>query len=185
MSGWTRISAGLALAAVVFTSPAPAEEAVRPWYADRLMEIGFRVVKDPKAAPDFTVESLANAKTRLSDYRGKVVLLNLWATWCPPCKAELPSIQTLWERTKNKPFVVFAASQGESQQTVKSFIASKGYTFPVFFDPSGRSGDLYGARSIPTTCVIDKNGTLIAYAVGALEYDTPQALAIFAALADR
>lgn len=185
MRGWKTYALVIALMTAASFSVAVAEEPARPWYADKLMAIGFRVFAKPEAAPDFLVESLSNARTRLSDYRGKVVLLNIWATWCPPCKAELPSIQTLWDKNKDRPFVVMAVSQGESRETVASFVSKNGYTFPVFFDPSGRSGDLYGARSIPTTCVIDKEGRLIAYTVGGREYDAPEIIAAFAELADK
>jgi peroxiredoxin len=177
----------LVIAAALVGSPRPgaSAEPERPWYADRLMKLGFRVLQKPEVAPDFEVEALSGGTIRLSDFKGKVVLLNLWATWCPPCREELPSLRTLWEKTKSKPFALLAVSQGESRQTVQSFIDKNRYDLPVYIDPKGRSGSLYGARSIPTTCVIDKQGRLIAFVVGGLSYDTPEALALFADLADR
>ena len=183
----TLVSLAAAIALATSTAPSLAASAGTegPWYADRLTEIGFRVLASPASVPDFEVEALAGGAIKLSDFKGKIVLLNFWATWCPPCKEELPSIQALWQRTKDKPFALVAVSQGESRQKVLSFIEKNKYVLPVYIDPAGKSGALYGARSIPTTCVIGKDGRLIAYTVGGLRYDRPEVLSLFAELADR
>jgi peroxiredoxin len=181
-----RGSIALAALALMLSLPFVARaEDPKPWYADRLRELGFRVYAHPAAAPDFQVEALSGGKVKLSDFKGKLVLLNFWATWCPPCREELPSIQALWNKTKDKGLALLAVSVGESKQTVKSFVDRNKYLFPAYLDPSGQAGALYGARSIPTTCVIDKEGRLIAFIVGSRAYDSPEALSLFAELAEK
>jgi thiol-disulfide isomerase/thioredoxin len=157
----------------------------RPWYAQRLEALGFTVFKAPLPVQDFALAGLQGGSTRLSALKGKFVLLNFWATWCPPCRAEMPSIEALWRKTKDKPFAIVAVSSGEKAEDVRAFIAKNGYSYPVYLDASGSMSSYFGARSIPTTYLIDKDGKAIAGAVGGLEYGSPEALALFAELAQR
>jgi peroxiredoxin len=108
-----------------------------------------------------------NGKTsKLSDYNGKVIMLNLWATWCPPCREEMPSMQNLYNDFKNKNFTIVAVSQGENLNTVKKFLDKKNYTFPIFIDNKNEVAKSYNTGSIPTTYLINKNGNLIAQFIG-------------------
>jgi peroxiredoxin len=157
----------------------------KPWYADRLQALGFEVVREPYALPDFAVAGLDGKLARLSSQKGKLVLLNFWATWCPPCRAEMPSIQKLWAATRAKGLSIMAISLGEKEPTVKAFIGGAKYSFPVFLDPQGGVGSQYGVSAIPTTYVVDKSGRAIARVVGSIEYDGPEALSLFAELAAR
>ena len=158
---------------------------VKPWYASGLEKLGFTVFPKPQAVGNFAVQSLNGSSARLSDQRGKIVVLNFWATWCPPCKAEMPAIEKLWSKTKDKAFTIMGISIGEEPDTVKSFIARQGYSYPIFVDPSGDLGSEFGARSIPTTYILDKSGAAIAGKVGGAPYDSAEALALFAELASR
>ena len=160
-------------------------QASRPWYASELEALGFEVFSSPRPVPAFQVEALGRENARLADLKGKVVLLNLWATWCPPCRAEMPSIQGLWAKLKDKSFTVMAVSVGEDRQKVRDFIDKTRYAFPVYLDPKGAVGQLFGASSIPTTYIIDKSGRAIAYAVGSREYGSAKAMAVFEELATR
>jgi peroxiredoxin len=171
---------GLALAAAL---PLQAESS--PWYAPRLQALGFQVFKTPQPLPDFEAASLQGSKAKLSSLKGKIVLLNFWATWCPPCRAEMPSLETLWKASKDKPFTILGLSTGETPPTVAAFIAKYGYSYPIYLDPRGSIGSLYGVQGIPTTFVVGKNGLALAKAVGSLEYASPEALSIFAELAAR
>lgn len=110
-------------------------------------------------APDFELEDLNGARVRLSDFRGQVVVLNFWATWCPPCRVELPTLQRLEERRGDE-IVLLAISQGEDKADVERFVREGGYTFRVLLDPRLIVGNTYGARSIPTTFVIDQDGVI-------------------------
>ena len=179
------MAAALFCAGLAAASAAPKASPDRPWYAARLEALGFTVFKAPLAVEDFALSGLQGGPARLSSLRGKFVLLNFWATWCPPCRAEMPSLESLWRKTKDKPFAIVAVSSGEKAGDVRSFIAKKGYSYPVYLDASGSIGAYFGVRSIPTTYLIDKEGRAIAGAVGGLEYDSPEALALFAELAQK
>ena len=158
---------------------------LKAWYTKDLKSLGFTVFSKPMDLEDFSVKALDGSSTSLSAQRGKVVLLNFWATWCPPCQAEMPAIEALWKKTKDKAFTVMGISIGEAPETVKAYIAKKGYSYPVFVDPNGAVGTQFGARSIPTTYVVDKTGKAIAAKVGGASYDGKEAGALFSELASR
>ena len=154
----------------------------------RLGKLGFHVFSKPQDLPVFEVQALGKAgsavKTITSDsFAGTITLLNFWATWCPPCKSEMPSIQKLDTAMHGTAFRIVAISVGETEKTVSSFMANAGYTYPVFLDPKGSVGASFAAQGIPTTYVLDKNGKAIAGIVGAREYDNPELIAIFKELA--
>ena len=153
--------------------------APRPWYADRLEKLGFYVFPAPVDVGNFTVESAKGGSMSLSQAKGKIVLLNFWATWCPPCRAEMPSIQALWEKRKDKAFTIIAVSVGEQKDTVTKFIAQNKYSYPIFLDPTGQLGSAFNASSIPTTYILDKEGKVIAGTQGGREYDSAEVLAAF------
>ena len=186
-----RLSAITALVSLVlaFALPVAAETAVttapRPWYADKLERLGFYVFPAPVDVGDFKVEGLKGGMASLSQSKGKIVLLNFWATWCPPCRSEMPSIEALWKNTKSKPFTIIAVSVGEDKATVAKFIADQKYSYPIFLDQSSQLGTAFNASSIPTTYIIDKGGKVIAGIQGSREYDGPEVLAIFAELASK
>lgn len=161
-----------------------AAQAANPAYASRLEALGFQVFKAPIAVKDFGIKALGGGEVRLSSFKGKIVVLNFWATWCPPCKEEMPSLQTFWQKTKDKALAVVAVSEGEDPATVSSFVKAKGYSYPFYVDPSGSLGSQFGVQGIPTTFVFDKNGLAIARIVGGRSYDEPKLLALFADLAD-
>jgi thiol-disulfide isomerase/thioredoxin len=180
------MKAMLAMAALSYSiASAPAQGAAQAWYADGLKKLGFTVFAKPLDLEDFAAKTLAGSSASLGAQRGKVVLLNFWATWCPPCQAEMPAIEALWKKNKDKAFTVMGVSVGEAPGTVKDYIARKGYTYPVYLDQSGAIGSAFGARSIPTTYVVDKAGKAIAGIVGGAPYDGAEALALFAELAAR
>ena len=113
-----------------------------------------------KAAPDFSLPSLAGETVALSNYKGQVVLINLWATWCPPCKAEMPTLNAYYQANKDKGFVVLAVNDQEDAITVNNFIEANGFGFPVLLDTQSRVLDTYNVRALPTTFVIDRNGVI-------------------------
>lgn len=176
---------GLTLLLAGFSLFAQTGVNAKPWYAAKLESLGFQVFAKPVVVPDFTAQSLSGGSVSLSQEKGKIILLNFWATWCPPCQHEMPAIEKLWKKTKGSRFTVMGISVGEEPGTVKDFIARKGYTYPIFVDPQGMLGTEFGARSIPTTYIIDKNGQAIAGIIGGAPYDSPEAASIFAELATR
>ncbi len=107
----------------------------RPWYAARLEALGFYVFDQPFEEPNFNVASVdGKMKSRLST-KGNITLLNFWATWCPPCKEEIPAIQRLHEIMKGEKFEIMAVDLGESPKSVKSFLDENKISYPVYVDP--------------------------------------------------
>ena len=134
-------------------------------------------------AKDFKVASLDGSRLRLADLKGKVVFLNLWATWCPPCKEEMPAMERLWLRYKDQGLVVIALSMDSGgAKVVKPYIEQSKYTYLVALDPKMEVAQLYGARSVPSTFIIDRSGMLRAIALGPREWDGKAAFAYIEAL---
>ena len=131
----------------------------------------------PQYAPDFTVFDLDGNAYRLSDFRGTPVVLNFWASWCGPCKMEMPDFdKKAKELTGQVQFLMVNLTDG-TQETVASasaFIAQEGYTFPVLYDTQQSAAMAYGVYSIPTTYFIDANGYGVAYASGAISAEILQ-----------
>jgi len=127
-------------------------------------------------APDFTLEDIDAKKFSLKDYRGKVIMLNFWATWCPPCRREMPSMERLHQKFANKDFVVLAVNQMEDGDQVFTFTGDLGVdlTLPILFDKDSSVSHAYGVMGLPTTYVIDKKGNVRFRAIGGREFDHPE-----------
>ena len=119
-----------------------------------------------KLAPDFQLPNLEGQSISLSDFRGKPVLVNFWATWCPSCRYEMPFIQEVFEEWSANGLVVLAIDKGESPSTVKDFIQSGNFSFPVLLDINQDVALEYNIRGIPATFFIDKNSIIQAIKVG-------------------
>lgn len=118
-------------------------------------------------APDFTVEMFDGSRTTLSSLRGKVVLLNFWATWCPPCRQELTRVQSdLIARFAGRDFVFLPVSRGEERADVEAFRQKTGYTFAMGLDPDQKVYDLYAGNYIPRNFLIDRDGKVLLASVG-------------------
>lgn len=131
----------------------------------------------PVPAPDFTVYDEAGNEVRLSDYLGKPVVVNFWASWCGPCRMEMPEFQEKHlELGGEVQFLMINMTGGrETVETARDFIAGQGYTFPVLYDTEGDAAVTYGAYALPTTYFIDAAGYAIAQARGAINSETLQA----------
>lgn len=133
-------------------------------------------------APDFTVEMLDGSRVTLSALRGKVVLVNFWATWCPPCRQEMSHLQKdVIDRFAGKDLVVLPISRGEERKTVETFIQKMGYTFPIGLDGDQSIYKKYASNYIPRSVVVGKDGKVVYVAVG---YDEEIAKAIDNAIAE-
>lgn len=119
-------------------------------------------------AIDFTLKDLDGKKVSLSDYKGKSVYLNFFATWCPPCRGEMPDIEKVYQKYKDKDFVVLAVDLGEDRDTVKNFIEKNKYSFKVLLDSDQTVGEQYSTTAIPVSIFIDKKGNIVAKKVGAM-----------------
>ena len=128
-------------------------------------------------APDFTVYDLEGNAHKLSDFRGKPVLLNFWASWCGPCQMEMPDFQKFYESHGDKVnFVIVNLTDGQQEtvETASAFIAEKGYTFPVYYDTDIDAAAKYGVNAVPVSYFIDAEGYFVAWAQGALSADMLQ-----------
>lgn len=112
-------------------------------------------------APDFQLINLDGATVKLSDYRGQGVFLNFWATYCPPCKKEMPFMQNQYERFKEKGVTILAVDVAEPQPVVEDFAVKYGLTFPVLLDLNQETMNLYDVAAIPVSFLIDENGTVV------------------------
>ena len=125
------------------------------------------LVRAGETAPDFTVELTDGSQLSLNELRGKVVLLNFWATWCPPCRQELTRVQKdIIDRFAGKEFVFLPVSRGEKRETVEAFREKTGYTFPMGLDSARTVYDRYASNYIPRNFLIDKEGKVILATVG-------------------
>jgi cytochrome c biogenesis protein CcmG, thiol:disulfide interchange protein DsbE len=110
------------------------------------------------SAPELELRTLEGDPVSLIDHRGNVVLVNLWATWCPPCRREMPTLQAFYEEYKSRGFVLIAINQEESRDIVEEFVDEFGLTFPVWLDEDYLAQRKFGTASLPSSYVIDRNG---------------------------
>lgn len=133
-----------------------------------------QLIKDSPSMPDFTLQNLEGKKISTENLRGKFLWINFWATWCPPCRAEMPSMQKVWEEFGGENFIILAVDLRENREKVRSFIKNNGYTFPILLDTSGDVGKKYGVRSIPTNFFVDPDGKVVGGAIGSREWDNKE-----------
>ena len=145
-------------------------------------DANIRILNQRADPINFTLPLLNGGSAALSAYRGNVVILNFWATWCPPCRAEMPSMEILYQRFKNQGLEILAVDLGEDSDTIQRFIRSNSYTFPVLMDESGKISSLYGIEAIPTTYILDRAGKIIAAIIGSIRWDNAKVIAAFDAL---
>jgi thiol-disulfide isomerase/thioredoxin len=143
---------------------APASPSV---IAEQLKKAGLDVPARELMSEDFSLESPEGTRVSFSSFKGKVVLLSFWATWCGPCKQEMPAMQTLYQKLRGKGFEVVAVDMMEDKATVAKFVKTSGYTFPVLIDSTGEvGGGPYGARALPTNYIVDKGGRIVGRKIG-------------------
>ena len=167
---YNRLSADMEMGGI---ATVPQETAVTETVEDAASETEAKASE----APDFTVYDLEGNAHKLSDFRGKPVLLNFWASWCGPCQMEMPDFQKFYESHGDKVnFVIVNLTDGQ-QETVESasaFIAEQGYTFPVYYDSDIDAAMKYGVNAVPVSYFIDADGYFVAWAQGALSADMLQ-----------
>jgi len=151
--------------------------AVRP-DAETLQSLGFRPLPDGSAVPDIELTSLHGDTPSLSDYRGSVLLLNFWATWCPPCRAEIPSMNILDAELQGGDFELIAVNVQEPRELVEGFIDEFDVRFPVFLDEDAAIARTIGVTGLPTSIIVDRDGNAVAVVSGALEWNDEAVVAM-------
>jgi peroxiredoxin len=125
-------------------------------------------------APDFTLQDVNGKRHTLSDYRGKVVVINFWASWCPPCVSEMPSLQILADKLSRHQIPVIGVGVGERRDSVRRFLKSMPIRFPLLLDINSEVMETWSAPSLPTTLVIDQKGRIVLLALGTRDWSDEQ-----------
>lgn len=132
---------------------------------------GLTPLPDRPVAPELALEDLDGKIHRLSDYRGRVVVVNFWATWCPPCRAEMPSLQRAWEQTQAEGILWLAVDVGEGEEQIFAFSGAHEYRFPILLDRDASVLNRWPVKGLPTTLVVDPQGRIAYRAIGGREWD--------------
>ncbi|MEQ1592482.1 MAG: TlpA disulfide reductase family protein [Thiobacillaceae bacterium] len=131
---------------------------------------------EPVPAPSLLAQDNAHTEKTLSDYRGQVVLVNFWATWCPPCRAEMPSMERLRQKMAGRPLVILGVNSGESTDEVNAFLPGMKIEFPVLLDSSSANARRWKVFALPTSFLVDAEGRVRYSLSGAVEWDSDEAL---------
>ena len=149
---------------------APSQLATQP-AATEVPEVPGETQPEPQPVPDFTVYDADGNEVRLTDFFGKPIVLNFWASWCGPCKSEMPDFNEVYQELGEEiQFLMINMTDGdrETVEIASEFVAEQGYTFPVFYDTAQNAAITYGVYYLPTTFFIDAQGYLVAYATSAI-----------------
>lgn len=174
-SGWLRASlvvVGLGAILVLTTAAVPTMPDVR--------SLGLQTPKEEVEAPDFSLPDLAGKITGLKDFRGQVVFLNFFATWCAPCRDEMPAMERLHRTYKDRGLVVLSVDIRESGKDVRAFTQELKLSFPTLLDADGSVANTYGIRPVPATYLIGRDGKILWRAFGSREWDSRDAQKYFA-----
>ena len=158
----------------IFTLQIPCDS-----FRENLKYLDFEIITENINYFDFKLLDLNGNEVNLSDYQGKVIMLNFWATWCPPCRREMPSMEALYKKMEGSNFVMIAVNIQEKSSVVKEFIQKNKYTFPVILDENGEASNKYQIRAIPTTYIIDTKGKVAGVFTGARDWDSKNVVNIF------
>ncbi len=144
----------------------------------RLQLIGLCTPSSPAHPAEFSLPGLDGVPVDLRALKGKVVLLSFWASWCGPCKTEMPSMQRAYERLKGDGLEILAVDVMEDPGQAADFARQLKLSFPILTDSDETVGERYGVRALPTTYLLDRHGLVVARAVGGREWDRPETLAV-------
>jgi thiol-disulfide isomerase/thioredoxin len=168
------MSTTLACAVAMAVGAVPVAAAAGDLYA----AAGVQPVRDQAHAPAFVLNTLEGQPLDSASLRHKVIMVNFWATWCGPCKDELPSLQRLKQSFKAEEFELLAITTDQQREAIVGFVRSLGLAFPILLDEAKDVSAAFGVRGLPTTFLIGKDGRLLARAVGPRAWDSPASVAL-------
>ena len=175
--------------AVTVAGPTKATVAAQPRagrvlaLADAIRELDLIKPARTKRAEDFSLNTPGSGKFRLFDHHGQVVLINFWATWCPPCLEEMPAMERLYRQHRDGGFTLVAVSVDADSKLVAPFVTASKFSFPVALDPSMNMANTYGVRALPSSFIVARDGTLAALAIGPRHWDNDAAHSLIEGLA--
>ncbi len=156
-----------------FNLPANADE------SSLFSKIGANPIKDHRKTPNVCLEGLNGEKVQLAALKGKVIFLNFWATWCGPCREEMPSMEALYQHYKERDFLFLTISiDYEGRELVRKFIERHRYRIPILLDPAGKTLELFEISRIPATLIIDRNGRMIGRVIGPRNWSSPEVFSL-------
>ena len=142
-------------------------------------KIGAKPIKDHKKTPNFCLEELNGEKVQLAALKGKIIFLNFWATWCGPCREEMPSMEALYRHYKETDFLFLTISiNSGGREPVRKFIERHRYRIPILLDPAGKTLELFEISRIPATLIIDRNGRMIGRVIGPRDWSSPEVFSL-------
>ena len=151
--------------------------------AEELDQAPLQIFEPRRNVPDFTLQDLDGKSVTLKEFRGKVVFVNFWATWCPPCRDEMPSMQKVYSEYREKGLVMLAINFMETPNTIRPFVSEYKLTFPILLD-SGTVMVSYAVLGLPATYLIDRQGKAAARALGARDWNNQESLRMIRKLLD-
>jgi peroxiredoxin len=150
--------------------------------ADPMQALGLQAPGEAVAAPEFSLSDLAGKKVQLKAFRGRLVFLNFFATWCGPCREEMPGMERLFRTHQEKGFVVVAVNMEESAKTVRPFVEQLKLSFPIALDADGTVARDYGVRALPVSFLVGRDGKIVWRAIGGRDWESAEARTLFARL---
>ena len=179
------IGCGL-IAAFVFDANPLAKAKPENRNLDQLfVDMGVEIFPNSTSQVEIRLQDLSGADVNISDFRGKIVFLNFWATWCPTCVVEMPSMEKLHLKLKDKDFALVYISIQDSAAEVQRFFKQNKLTFTALLDSIGKTVPGFGIRAIPTTLILDKTGRIVGRVMGPREWDSRESIAMFENLIER
>ncbi len=152
--------------------------------ADPPLQVSLVPYKPRLTAPGLALKDLDGQTVTLAGLKGKVIVVNFWATWCPPCRREFPSMERLREKMAGKPVVILAVNEGETVETIEQFVSTLDLQprFPILLDLDGGAMAFWPVRGLPTTYIVDKRGRMAYQAIGGREFDHPEIIRLIGQL---
>ena len=179
---WLAARAGLLAFGLLFAVLATAASADEPALAALLKTLDLRGYTSRTAPPQFSGSTLDDRQLSMTEYRGTVIVLNFWATWCLECRSEMPALERLQREFSSRGLAIIGVNARENKGAVRRYAKELGVTFPLVLDPNGKINSLYGVIGLPTTFVVGRDGRAVAFAIGPRQWESAPARALIGAL---